>query len=66
MQLLIKENKKKHNKIVLLVKNKLTTIEVLTSKALFDSNISHVEFDLVTMLIEFNNLKKANKNSKVI
>ena len=66
MQVLIKENKKKHNKIVSLVKNKLTTIEVLTSKALFDSNISHVEFDLVNMLIEFNDLKKPNKNSKVI
>ena len=39
-----KKKKKKHNKIVLLGKDKLSTIEVLTYKALIDSYISHDEF----------------------
>ena len=37
-------NKKKHDKIVLLVKSKLISKEVLISKALTDSNITHDEF----------------------
>ena len=36
--------KKKHNKIVLLAKSKLHSIEILISKALDNSNISHDEF----------------------
>ena len=36
--------KKKHDKIVLLAKNKLNSIEVLNSKSLFDPYFSHVEF----------------------
>ena len=40
----IKKKKKKHDKIVLLGKTKLCTIEVLISKALIDSYISHDEF----------------------
>ena len=40
----MKKKKKKHNKIVLLGKDMLNTIEVLISKALFDSYISHDEF----------------------
>ena len=36
-----KKNKKKHYKIVLLAKSKLNSIEILSSKALFDSVISH-------------------------
>ena len=39
-----KKKKKKHNKIVLLGKDKLSTIEVLIYKALIDSYISHDEF----------------------
>ena len=39
-----KKNKKKHHKIVLLRKFKLNTIEILTSKALVDSYISHDKF----------------------
>ena len=42
-----KKKKKKHDKIVLLGKDKLNTIEVLTSKALINSYISHDEFVLV-------------------
>ena len=37
---IIKKKKKKHDKIVLLAKSKLNSIEVLTSKALIDSVIS--------------------------
>ena len=38
---IIKKKKKKHDKIALLGKNKLNTIEVLISKALINSYISH-------------------------
>ena len=38
--------KKKHGKIVLLAKSKLNSIEVLISKALINSVISHDEFVL--------------------
>ena len=38
---IIKKNKRKHDKIVLLEKSKLNTIEVLIFKALVDSVISH-------------------------
>ena len=38
---IIKKKKKKHDKIVFLAKNKLNRIEVLISKALLDSYISH-------------------------
>ena len=41
---MIKNMKKKHDEIVLLAKSKLNSIEVLISKVLFDSNISHDEF----------------------
>ena len=44
---IIKKKKNKHNKIVLLVKTKLNTIEVNISKALIDSYISHDEFGVV-------------------
>ena len=43
---IIKKKKKKHDKIVLLAKSKLNSIEVLISKALIDSNISHDGFVL--------------------
>ena len=42
---IIKKKKKKYDKILLLAKTKLDTIEVLISKALIDSNISHDEYD---------------------
>ena len=41
---IIKKKKKKHDKIVLLAKSKLSNIEVSISKALIDSVISHDEF----------------------
>ena len=44
---IIKTNKKKHDKIVLLAETKLNNIDVLTSKSLIDSNIYHNGFVLI-------------------
>ena len=61
---IIKEKKKKHDGIVLLGKDKLNTIEVLISKALIDSYISHNEFVLVNnVLKEYNEMKGDITNS---
>ena len=58
-----KKNKKKR-KIISLAKYKLNIIEVLISKALIDSNISHDEFVLINnVLKEFYNMKEGIKNS---
>ena len=63
-KLIIKENKKKHDKIVLLAKSELNSLEVLISKALIDSNISHDEFVLINNgLKEFYDVKVEIKNS---
>ena len=57
------KKKKKHNKIVLLRKDKFNTIEVLVSKALIDSYISHDEFiSLNNVLRECNEIKAEIKN----
>ena len=51
--------KKKHDKIVLLAKSKLNSLEVLISKALIDSVISHDEFVLINnVLREYNEMKE--------
>ena len=42
---IIKKKKMKHDRIVLLAKNKLNSIEVLISNASIVSNISHGKFD---------------------
>ena len=56
---IIKKKKKKHDKIVLLAKSKLNSIEVLISKALIDSNISHDEFVLINnVLKEYDEMKE--------
>ena len=58
--------KKKHDKIVLLAKSKLNSIEILISKALTDSNISHDEFVLINnVLKEYDNMKEEIKNLKI-
>ena len=63
-KLIIKRKKKKHDKIVLVAKSKLNTVEVLISKALIDSNISHDEFVLINnVLKEFYDTKEEIKNS---
>ena len=62
---IIKKKKKKHDKIVLLGKTKLSNIEVLISKALIDFNISHDEFILINnVLKEYDDMKKEIKNIK--
>ena len=48
----IKKNKKEHDEMVLLAQTKLGTIEVLISKALIHSNISHDGF------VSVNNMPK--------
>ena len=51
--------------MVLLAKAKLNTIEVLISKALIDSDISHNKLVLVTgMLKEYNHMKYVNRKSR--
>ena len=61
---LIKKKKKQHGKIILSAKPKLNSIEVLISKALIDTNISHDEFVLINnVLKEFYGTKEESKNS---
>ena len=61
---IIKKKKKKHDKIVLLAKSKLNSINVLISKALIDSNISHDEFVLINnVLKKFYDTEEEIKNS---
>ena len=60
---IIKKKKKKHYKMVLLGKDKLNTIEVLISKSLIDSYISHDEFVSVNnTLREYNEIKSEIRN----
>ena len=62
---IIKKNKRKHDKIVLLAKSKLNSIKVLTSKPLIDSSVSHDEFVLINnVLTEYDDIKEGIKNSK--
>ena len=49
----IKKNKKEHDEMVLLAQTKLGTIEVLISKALIHSNISHDGFVLVNNMPKY-------------
>ena len=59
---IIKKKKEKHDKIVLLAKSKLNSIEALISKALIDSYPSHDEFlSLNNVSIEYNEMKKEIK-----
>ena len=59
----IKKKKNKHDRIVLIAKRKLNSIEVLIAKALIDSNISHDELVLVNnALKEFYDMKEKVEN----
>ena len=61
---IIKKKKTKYEKIVLLAKSKLNSIEVLISKTLIDSNISHDELILINYVLkEFYDMKEEIKNS---
>ena len=54
-----KKRKKKHNKIIVLAKNKLNTIDTLLSNALNDSEISHDEFaNIITEANIYENIKE--------
>ena len=57
---LTKKRKKKHNKIIVLAKNKLNTIDTLLSSALNDSEISHEEF---TNIINEENIYEITKEN---
>ena len=48
---IIKKKKRKHDKIVLLEKSKLSRIEVLIFKVLVDSVIGHDEFVLINNML---------------
>ena len=64
---IIKKKKKKHDKIILLAKTKLNSIEVLISKTLIDLNISHDEFVLINnALKEYHDMKEEIKNLKTL
>ena len=64
-ELVIKKKKKNHDKVAFLAKAKLNSIEVLNSKTLIDSVISHDEFLLINnFLKEFNEVKEEIKNLK--
>ena len=56
---IINKKKRKNDKIVLLGKYKLNTVQVLISKSLINSYISHDDFVIVNdILIECNKIKK--------
>ena len=61
---LTKKRKKKHNKIIILAKNKLNKIDTLLSSALNDSKISHEEFsNIITEENIYENIKENIKNT---
>ena len=55
-----RNKKKKHDKILMLAKRKLNSIETLVSQALIDMEISHEEF--VTILNEREKYEKMKEN----
>ena len=57
---IIRNKKKKHDKILMLAKRKLNSIETLISQALIDMEISHEEF--VTILKEKDKHEKMKEN----
>ena len=62
---IIKKKEKRHDKILLLAKLKLNNIEVLISKTLIYSAITHDEFVLMNnFLKEYNEMKAEIKNLK--
>ena len=59
-----KKRKKKHNKIIILAKSKLSDIETLLSSAINDSKISHEEFtSIITEKNIYENIKENIKNT---
>ena len=61
----INKNKTKHDKIALLAKSTLNSMEVLISEALNDSNIDDNKFVLINSLLkEYDDMKEKWKNLK--
>ena len=62
---MIKKNKQKHDKIVLLTKSKLNSIKVLISNALNNPTFSHDKVVLINnVLKEYDDMNKEIKNLK--
>ena len=59
-----RNKKKKHDKILMLAKSKLSSIESLISRALIDMDISHEEF--ITILKEKDKYEKMKENVRSI
>ena len=59
---LTKKRKKKHNKIIVLAKHKLNTIDTLLSSSLNDSKISHEKF--TNVIDEKNIYENIKENTK--
>ena len=59
-----KQTKKKHNKILMLDKSKLNSIETLVSRVLIDVGISHEEF--ITILKEKGKYEKTKENVRYV
>ena len=63
---LTKQRKKKHNKVIVLAKHKLNTIDTLLSSTLNDSEISHEEFsNNITEVNIYENIKESIKELTV-
>ena len=61
------KKKKKYDKVVLLGKDKLNSMQVLISKALVDSYISNDEFvSINNVLREYNEMKKIKNKKKIL
>ena len=60
-----KKKKKKHNKIMVLARNKLNIVETLLSSALNDLDISHEEFaKIIDKKVKYEGIKENIKNVK--
>ena len=60
-----KKKKKKHNKIMVLARNRLNIVETLLSSALSDFDISHKEFaKIVDEKVKYEEIKENIKNVK--
>ena len=61
----IRKKKKKRNKIIILAKTKLNSIETLMSQALIDLDISHEEFKtIVNEKEKYEQMKESIRNTK--
>ena len=61
---IIKKKRKKHDEMVLLAKTKLKSTEILISRVLIDSYISHDEFVSVNNVLKEYDIKKQSKTKK--